>query len=530
MSELKGKMADTFRQSLEAEMAQVNTLSERIVREGENKLCSKFNNMFGNVKLEGSKHSLNMVVNEENSSLLLDGKVTITASVISGKSTKKISVDLNVNHNQVSLPEDSDLKALVNTAPEENVLEATEDPINEIVADLGQFELKDTGSDILKVYHPAIDTGKKELGIVTKNEYTNEANKESLLKSILENQVKHSYLENHYTLKFEGSFTHPNIVLEDQPTYDLTPADEAQGEDAGELRQQLALTHGEAIVHGEFSPEVMEMVKKLSEMTGMSEQEILETAKNDAEFVNSEKDMSTDMHAAKMPDMVRQASDFEQQRMNNREDKIVNLAINDHVKHLRQLGYEDVKVLSVDKSALKFDGESFTGDLKIETSLQNMSGLKIASIPFTIQGDNFKFPTTESVKEAILKGTDVKAKVEADLAEEVKSAQVSADEMETWKESEVTAVLKGDIKKEAGEFGGIQTLGPVDKMEVERHLLDLPEDTEIGTTLFADGSYWKLISKSKNALSGGLNDGNIWTIEKVKAEDVKEEPEHTVQN
>ena len=184
---------------------------------------------------------------------------------------------------------------------------------------------------------------------------------------------------------------------------------------------------------------------------------------------------------------------------------------NDVVTHLRNLSYNDVKVLSVDRS----DAAAF----KVTASLIDSVGEKIVTISVPVRDQAYSLPKKDIVAKIISETEDLQSKIAASLAEEALANLKSIDENETWKENETTAALQDEkITKIASEGGGILMLGPLDILNIDRHTLasnGIPEDMEIGDVVYADGFHWKLTSKDRDNLSKEANSGSIWSFQKV---------------
>lgn len=473
------KISDSYRQSTELEASRIEEAKAKIVRDSENQLLTKFFRLFGNGTLAStSEASLKQIAGVSSSDIVFDGSIKISADVIDNKGTRKVSVSLPVKANAVEIAEDGELKALVEGSEikADEVIDITQ--AFPLKADLAQFLLHDDGSDYLRVYHPALDSG-KELGVISKEEYNSLPDKEAFFKETLENQIKNSTLENHYDLSYVGSFSEPSV-------------------------QSI---HVENIVTA-ADLEPRETVTKTAAL--VEEPAVEKEAEEENVFL------------AHQADTYRQAEEFDTQKTQQDLDRLATKLANEVVAYLRGMNYNDVKVLSVDNSD--------TASFKVTASLIDASGDKVVTFAVPVRDLAYSLPKKEVVAKLVSETADLQSKIAESLAQETIERMKEIDDAESWKETETQAAINDDkITKTAGEVGGVQFIGPVDVLNIDKHTLasnGIPEDMEVGETIFADGFHWKLTSKDKDNLSKEANSGSVWTFTKVAPTD--KEPEHEV--
>ncbi len=468
------KISDSYRQTLEIEAARIQDAKDKVVRDSENLVIAKFLNFYGNGVIAESTSDLNKVEGVSTTDIVFDGTVKVTANVIHGKGTKKVAVDVSVKNNTVEVAEDADLKALVDgtdVAAEEVISVAEAFPIK---ANLGSFKLYDDGSDYLKVFHPSLDAG-KELGIIGKDEYSSLQNKESFFKEVLENVAKSSELENHYTLSFEGSFTEPTIEYHETREI-VTAAD-------------------------------------------LEKSEVTKTAAAEP-VVEEPTTTEENLFLARQSDTLEQSVQFDVQKTQDDLNRLATRLANDVVSYLRALKYDDAKVLSVDNSD--------AGSFKVTASLLDSYGEKVISFSVPVRDSSYSLPKKEVVADLVSKTRDLQSIIADDIQKDTLEKLNAIDENENWEKEELKAALAPSIEKTAGgDVGGVQYIGPVDVLRVDKHSAvssGIPEDLEVGSVIFADGFHWKLTSKDEQNLGKEANSGSIWTFSKVAPTD--KQPEH----
>jgi hypothetical protein len=467
------RIPDTYRQSTELEAARIDEAKEKLVRDSENKLLTRFFTLYGNGKIaSATETTLTQVAGASTSDIVFDGSITVNANV----GNKTISISLPVKANTVELIDDTELKSLVDSAEIKTTADETIDLVQAfpVQADLSQFLLHDDGSDYLKVYHPALDSG-RELGVISKAEYESLKDKEAFFKETLENQIKNSILENHYELSYAGSFSEPSI-------------------------QSIQVES--IITAADFNKETVTKTAALEEPVEAVEEGNL--------FLG---------HQA---DSYRQAEEFESQKTQAEIDRLSTKLANEVVAHLRNLRYNDVKVLSVDNS----DAASF----KVTASLIDEVGEKVVTFSVPVRDFSYSLPKKEVIAKLVSETADLQSKIAESITQETLDRIQDIDEAELWKENETTAAFEEEkITKTAGEVGGVQFIGPVDVLNIDKHTLasyGIPEDMEIGEKVYADGFHWQLTSKDQNNLSKEANSGSVWTFTKVAP--TEKQPEHEV--
>jgi len=481
----KFKMSDSYRFSTESDALRTKESERKLVRETENKLVAKLNKLYGASKLVGDSAINLKVVAEPTSKVeLFDGSIKVQAKVFDKRGLKQVTIEIPVKANSTEIDEDV-LKDLVDKAEildPKTELEIETEKVADLEVDLSKFILEDDGSDFLCISHPAMDTG-KGIGVIGKNEYGSLKNKEEMFKKVFENQILGSNLENHFAVKFVGNYTEPTVAKVEISVPDFEK---------------------EAYIKKEAQKE---------------EPKVEET--------------QNDLPRARMADSYTQAIESEKQVIQSKLEKLETRVINDLSAHLKNLKYSNVKIGAVDSSNLEYSDEGkFDGEIKLSTSLIDPIGSKLLSIPLKIERNNYRMPKKETVVELLANMVTQEQKVQTELDTEVAERNAAIDELEEHNKKLTEEALldkkeETEIKKEASNQGGQQQFGPFDTMQLPKHMLNLPEDVEVGYELFADGCWWKLTSKSSCKLSKGEDDGSIYTFTKILPKDEKPETELT---
>ena len=98
------KVSDTYRQSIEAEVARENDVTAKIALDSENKLINKLLRTFGSGKLAGkTKTDLTKLEGDTTKTVEFDGTVTVHAEIIDETGVKKVYACLPVKANFVEL-------------------------------------------------------------------------------------------------------------------------------------------------------------------------------------------------------------------------------------------------------------------------------------------------------------------------------------------------------------------------------------------------------------------------------------------
>jgi hypothetical protein len=473
---------DSFRFSQEREAAAVREAAEKLSRQAENLLTIKGLKLFGSFKVRAtSTEGLVQVVGPNSTSKIFDGKLSITADV----NDLSVTVDVPVEQSNMTLPEDKDLIDILNEATKGQQGNVTTDMASAIgeplYASLDGFSLVDDGTEFLKIYNSISES---QIGIVAKNEYSTIEDKEAFFKEVVSNAVNRSSLE------FKGSFVEPSITrtASEVPAIEKTAAaEEVKCKGCG-MVGSIMCDKCEAKEAALVAPEQLQ---------------------------------------AALPDSFRQATETEDYRVNAQREKLSNQVANDLIPHLRSLAYEDIKISEVDYTDLK-DGENgLSGTVAVTATLIDGPALRRVTFPVHVENSSYSFgqKSITATRSLIASSVDIHAEVEAKLAEEALAKNAETDTLEQWKETETTAALD-DVKvapivKVAMNGGGTQYVGPTDVIEMDKHLLGLPDDTEIGEEICADGFRWKLTSKSKSQLSAGQDDGSVWVFTKVAPSDAE---------
>ena len=435
--------------------------------------------------------------------------------------------------------------------------------LEEIKADLGLFELKDYGSDYLKVYHPAIDVG-AELGIISKEEYGKLTNKEAFFKSTLENAQTPEITQRH-TLAFDGEFVEPTVATESIKEIITSKDYEAEYQP-----KTGTPCHCRPGMERDNCPSC--------EGTGMQVD-----FKKIREENSTEAEQDTSLPQAKMTDEYEKSVQMETQKTESDYNILSTTILNNLYSQLKQ----DMKFDSVSILTAKYNADKTA--LNVYASLQDKIGEKFVSLDIPVEGLTSKPLSNSTIASIVSKTADLASKISEELKGEVneKFKQIDADE--EWRLSDIRDIIdshdqvntedfieekfndvgkqfcpmcddyvdvmedgackncwnptlsdgelqeteaskKSNVKKIASsDSGGTIFSGEVDVLNVDKHSAGLPEDIAIGDIVYADGNYWKVMSKDKNNLSKEENSGSLITLHKVPAESVDEEPEHSIE-
>jgi hypothetical protein len=485
--------SDSYRQGVEAESMRFADLKDRLVRESEYKIISTLTKIYGNAKLSGSTTDLKTVEGETSTAIVFTGAITVHATVEDARGVHKVALPVPVDQNTTLAPEIDEVKQVVDVAPIEAPVETFEQgvttdlmqafPLN---SSLDSFRIVDDGSTFLKVYHPTLDTG-RELGVVGKLDWANTPNHEAILKEIFANQVD----PNHATLTFTGSYVEPTIEIQ------------AAGFMCDSCNKPM------------FSCECDKVDKKEEKEAAMScevcHQPMDECSCDDKEA----KDASEMLSVA--ADSFRQNVELEASREARAKEKFTTSLVNAIASHIQSFNIGAVRVQQVDDTNLD---ESYNGHVRISASYDG----RILSIPVEVKEGAYVLPKKAEVYTLLGGSVDTLAEEVAKFDHDAIAKIQEVDAQVEFENQSVEAALedpKPTITKTAGEFGGIQYIGPVDTMRVERHLLGLPDDTEVGTIVYADGHHWKLTQKNdvEHQLGKEADSGSTWTFEKVPAGD-----------
>lgn len=453
-------VTDSFRVSVEAQEARIEAAKARLISESENAMLNKFLNLYGNSHLATeSKAELTQVETETSEGVAFDGSIAVTASISDNDGTKTITVTLPVKANQVDIISDADLTKMVS--------EATAEEIHVEFPSLESTKIEASLADF-----SLIDDGSdylkvyhpsvdtgKELGVIAKEEYNKASDKQALLTSILSNSVKNTYAEQTHELSFTGSFAEPTVTVE--ALNDLPIITDAQVVEEPVVEEE----------HGFLS------------------------------------------HAS---DSYRQLTESEDAVSRAAFEKSASFAVNDLVSHLQSLSYNGVRVLAVDMSA--------DDHISVTASLFDTVGEKVVSFAMPIRDAVFALPTKDAIHKLVAETTDLKTQIAAEFEQDTLEHLQAIDELESYNKVTTEAAFEDEkIVKTAADNGGMQFVGPTDVLNIDKHTIGLPDDTEIGTKAYVDGFWWALTSKNKSNLGKEADSGSIWTFTKVAPE--KGEPE-----
>jgi len=264
--------------------------------------------------------------------------------------------------------------------------------LKEIKADLSLFELKDFGSDTLKVYHPAIDIG-SELGIINKAEYGKLKDKEAFFKSVLENQASAPEIAEKHILAFEGEFKEPTISI-DSVKEIVTSKD-----------------------YEEDKEEKKEEEKKEEE---------------------KEAELDTSLPKAKMADGFEQSLQAETNKTESDYNKLSTNIVNSLYNQLKHdMRYDSVNILKVnyndDKTALN-----------VYTSLHDKVGEKVVSLDIPVEGLEFKPLSNSTIASIVAKTTDLATQITSEMQNEISEKMKVIDAEEAWKSGDVQNTVEAE--------------------------------------------------------------------------------------
>jgi hypothetical protein len=179
---------------------------------------------------------------------------------------------------------------------------------------------------------------------------------------------------------------------------------------------------------------------------------------------------------------------------------------------LQGMGHGSSKVAEVTESKTGYD---------VMVTVDADSALRAVSIPVEVKASKVVLPKKALVSELISKGLDIQAKLAESFSQEVLVKMAEADEKAAFEKAEAEAIINekvASLDKVAGNEPSSQYFGTNEVVYLNKHLI--PEnitDLEIGDTVHIDGAGYRLVSKTKDALSRGEDDGSTWVFEKVTA-------------
>ncbi len=468
MSE-KFQQPNAYRQSVERDELRISEAKNRLVNKVESELARKFIQVYQNAKLTGlSEADLTAVEGPTSSAEMFDGTITVKAEIMTDNKIKQVSVPIKISQSSYELDEDN-LRQLVDATEADDLVQRfnVEDiDATALEVDLGGFELKDQEDEYFHIYHPALDIG-RELARVTKQEYETITNKESLYRSVIENQLIGSKFDGQNFLNFTGSFVEPKVtvIARSKSTYKKASFEEIDEPEEDRLMATIGNSYQQSIERNERAA-------------------------------------------------------------NDQKSRLLDRLVSEVTNQLSFLQYGNVKVSSVTDD-LEFSGSDFSGKVEINADLFDADGPKAVVIPLVIEMGAYKLLKPDVIKDIVASGIDPRDAIDATVEKEVQDKVALVDEHTEFAEKETEAALddeKPEMKKTAGDSGAGAYVGQTDVLRLPKHLLGLPEDVEIGTVIYADGFHWKLTSKSESQLSKGEDEGSIYVFNKVPAQD--KEPEH----
>jgi hypothetical protein len=517
----------------------------KIIREAERQAMGYLSSKYGVAKLtKGSQVELTHVDGPISNTFDFTGKIRCFASTPVLEGYSDVGLDLTVNNNDVSVESESTVGDNIIKA-----LNSSEDylPSEDVVtANLKDFRLIDSGDNkYLKVAHPALEDA--EIGIVGRNEYETSPNKAELLKSIVSDSIVRTASYN-YSIQFTGEFKNPVIekYADIKPTEKITKTAEFPGGPCKGCGKDLPLVWGETYCKECVDKGLASPAKKswlgdleapmendhqhnLGRIDELGKAHCVECDKTEEEIANESNpvSISENMPRASMADTLQQSMQAEQQKLAAEKDKLSNQAVNQLIPTLQSLGFGSARVSEVTPN-LSHSDSGFDGEITAMTFLEDKTSTKLVAFPIKIKSSQIELPKFPLLRELVEKAININEKLTEQLTKEALLSLASVDEKVTYEANEVKAILEDKIEKVATEnaSSGTQFMPESETMTLQKHLLpgDLSESMEIGQEIFADGQYWKLVSKDSSQNSKGSNDGSLWKFIKCEAPKGDKEP------
>ena len=208
-----------------------------------------------------------------------------------------------------------------------------------------------------------------------------------------------------------------------------------------------------------------------------------------------------------MTDHLAQSLQLEDQKVASANEKIKTEAVNALVSMLQGMGHGSSKIAEVTESPTGYD---------VIATIDSDGALRAVSIPVTVKEGKVVLPKKTLVSELVAKGIDLNARLSEEFGKTV-LARIEAEEARVqFEQEEANQIIAEKVTKTAGDEPKTQFEGTNEQVVLNKHLI--PSDVselEIGDTVHLDGISYKLVSKTKDVLSKGEDDGSQWTFEKV---------------
>jgi hypothetical protein len=454
---------------------------------------------------------------------------------------KEVVPNMTINDKNPNVQSEKEVEATIQEALNAN----REDSV--ISASLDGFNLKEIKDGYLAVGHRDI-ANIVELGIVSKNEYEHSLNKSALLQTIVKDCFTRiaSQLPTEY--KFAGSFVEPVIEKvargcdqceaamingvfchetgcpkgrAKKPCFECgcTECDGKcmEGPEVEAASKQSWLTDTEfdtelPMAGAEFMEYECPVCKETFEDFDLNQHDKLCPGTPEVMQDKPAISIKEDLPLAHASDSLAQSMQAEQQNISASQEKIKTEAVNALVAMLQGMGHGSSKVAEVTESKTGYD---------VMVTVDADSALRAVSIPVEVKASKVVLPKKTLVSELISKGLDINAKLAESFSQEVLVKMAEADEKAAFEKAEAEAIINekvASLDKVAGNEPSSQYFGTNEVVYLNKHLI--PEnitDLEIGDTVHIDGAGYRLVSKTKDALSRGEDDGSTWVFEKVTA-------------
>lgn len=468
---------------------------ERLVIKAANYAAQYLLNKYGEANLIGEPIvELTSTIDPDSSSLLFNGKITVSAAGL----LNNLNVDMTVNSNEIEVDSETSVQSKI-----ESAVNAAEEHSDKVVASLDGFKLVDNGTTYLKVSHK--DLNDAELGVLGKNEYATSPNRAELLQSI----VKDAMLETPIT--FTGEFKEPTIEkkIETVAKEEL----EKEHKDVWECN-----TCGDKLM----SPKWLEIHKKNDhgekksswltadlEVPTVDEEGNVILAEIDETKEVAKVAVKDDLPAARAHDSMAHMAQFEEQSDLEAQLKVEHEASNQLMSLLQGMGYGTAKTVEITSSKDGFD---------IMTAIDDGGAVKAVSIPVTVKEGKVILPKKALISTLIARGLDVKAKLAEQFDLDVLEKLADIDEKMAYEAAEADAIIaeRPVSKQAAGEkqpfFDSDDSTMTVNKFMIPNH-----EDLKEGDELNDGVDKWKIVNQSGTQNDKNEGSSSQWTLKKVQA-------------
>ena len=457
---------------------------------------------------------------------------------------KEVAPAMTINDKNINVESDKDVQSTIEQALNSNREDSA------ISASLDGFKLSDNGSKYLSVKHAALADA--SIGIVGREEFATSKDKAALLKSIATDAFPQT------KIAFEGSFVEPVIekaaagcdqcaasmingvfchetgcpnARKQKRDEDMLDSEEGYVESSSEkswLGGDLMSEDPEPYADSEQIDENEKYVlwstpyadhtsywvsdKEGYELAAFATEEEARNAMATGEGLQMVEEASVaikpdESGKSHMSDHLAQSIQAEEQVITAANDKIKTEAVNALVAMLQGMGHGSSKIAEVSESSTGYD---------VMATIDSDGALRAVSIPVTVKEGKVILPKKTLVSELIQKGLNIQAKLAESFSQEVLEKIAAIEELETYKEAEANQIIAERLTKTAGDEPKTQFEGTNEQVILNKHLIPIDaSDLEVGDVVHIDGISYKLVSKSRDVLSKGEDDGSQWTFEKV---------------